>query len=90
MHWQSLVKYTKYDLYLRTRAILDKFMPFVYNHGIKELIAHYHDSIHNREYQNFYYRGSLALLVDTTQPTDKSDQKKASMLHQLESKLTHM
>ena len=26
---------------------------FVYNHGIYELITHYCDSIHNREYHNF-------------------------------------
>ena len=29
---------------------------FVCNQGIKESITHYHDSIHNCEYHNFYYR----------------------------------
>ena len=32
---------------------------FVCNHGSKELITHYRDSIHNCEYQNFYYRDSI-------------------------------
>ena len=36
---------------------------FVYNHGIKELITHYCDSIHNREYQNFYYRDSIIFTI---------------------------
>ena len=40
-----------------------KFMPFVYNHGIKELITHYRDSIHNREYHNFYYRDSIIFTI---------------------------
>ena len=39
---------------------------FVYNHGIKELITHYRDSIHNRECQNFYYRDSIIFTI--TQP----------------------
>ena len=34
-----------------------------YNHGIKELITHYCDSIHNREYQNFYYRDSIIFII---------------------------
>ena len=45
------VKYAKHDLYSTT---MDKFMPFVYDHGI--MITYYHDIIHNCEYQNFYYR----------------------------------
>ena len=43
--------------------MLDKFMPFVHNHGIKELITHYRDSIHNRECQNFYYRDSIIFTI---------------------------
>ena len=39
---------------------------FVYNHGIKELITHYRDSIHNREYQYFYYRDGI--MFTTVQP----------------------
>ena len=44
---------------------LDKFMPFCffYNHGIKELITHYCDSIHHREYHNFYYRDSIIFTI---------------------------
>ena len=34
---------------------------FVYNHGIKVLIIHDRDSIHNCEYQNFYYHDSIIL-----------------------------
>ena len=40
-----------------------QYMPFVYNHGIKELITHYRDSIHNHEYQNFYYRDSIIFTI---------------------------
>ena len=36
---------------------------FVYNHGIKELITHYHDSIHNREYNKLYYRDSIIVTI---------------------------
>ena len=36
---------------------------FVCNHGSKELITHYRDSIHNREYQNFYYRDSIIFTI---------------------------
>ena len=36
---------------------------FVYNRGTHELITYYHDSIHNREYQNFYYRDSIIFTI---------------------------
>ena len=36
---------------------------FVYNQGIKELIAHYRDSIHNHEYHKFYYCDSIIFTI---------------------------
>ena len=36
---------------------------FVYNNGVYELITHYRDSIHNREYHNFYYRDSIIFTI---------------------------
>ena len=36
---------------------------FAYNHGINELITHYHDRIHDHEYHNFYYRDSIIFTI---------------------------
>ena len=45
------------------RQYLTNLCFFVYDHGIKELIAHYCDNIHNCEYQNFYYRDSIIFTI---------------------------
>ena len=39
---------------------------FACNYDINELIIHYHDSIHNREYHSVYYRDSIIFAI--TQP----------------------
>ena len=44
-------------------------MLFVYNQGIKELITHYCDIIHNHEYQNFYYHDSTIITIAQPYPT---------------------
>ena len=60
LHWQKFSEIYKTWSALKTT---DKFMPFVHNHGIKELITHYRDSIHNCEYQNFYYCDSIIFTI---------------------------
>ena len=36
---------------------------FGYDHGINELITHYHDSIHNHEYHKFYYCARDGIII---------------------------
>ena len=61
---KSFVKYIKTWSVLKTMGnTWQIYGLFVYNQGVKELITHYCDSIHNREYHNFYYRNSIIFTI---------------------------
>ena len=54
LHWQNIqnmICTQDHGQYLTNLCFLFIIM-------VKELITHYCDSIHNRKYQNFYYRDS--------------------------------
>ena len=61
---KSFVKYIKTWSVLKTMGNTWRIsVLFVYNQGVKELITHCRDSIHNCEYNNFYYRDSIIFTI---------------------------
>ena len=63
LHWQEFREIHKNMICTEDHGqYLTNLCTFVYNQGVKELITHYCDSIHNCEYHNFYYCNSIILL----------------------------
>ena len=64
LYWQELREIYKTWSVLKTMGNTRQiYALFVYNQGVKELIAHYRDSIDNREYHNFYYRDIIIFTI---------------------------